>query len=62
MKLHLTCLQCGKPEDIEVARKDLLSWQCGELIQTAMPYLSDSQREMLISRICGKCFDEMFVD
>jgi len=25
-----------------------------------MPYLSDNEREVLISGVCGTCFDDMF--
>lgn len=39
---------------------DWQRWQEGELIQVAMPYLSDAEREMMISEICETCFDAMF--
>lgn len=34
----------------------------GEHIQNVMPYLSVDERELLISGICGKCFDEIIFD
>ena len=43
-----------------VENDDYQSWQNGKLIQDAMPYLTISQRELLISGICGTCFDKMF--
>jgi hypothetical protein len=39
---------------------DLQQWKDGELIQDAMPYLSADEREILISNICGLCFEQMF--
>ena len=43
-----------------VSNHDLKRWEDGELIQDAMPYLSAGERELLISGVCGKCFDKMF--
>jgi len=41
--------------------KDLSDWKSEKkYIQDAMPYLSDSEREILISKTCGECFDKMF--
>lgn len=34
----------------------------GSYVQDAFPYLSSAEREMLISRTCGPCFDGMFPD
>ena len=39
---------------------DYTSWENGALIQTAMPYLSADEREVLISGMCGPCFDNLF--
>ena len=43
-----------------VNEDDYTSWENGELIQNAMPYLSADERELLISGTCGTCFDNMF--
>jgi hypothetical protein len=41
--------------------KDLSDWKSEKkYIQDAMPYLSDSEREILISKTCGECFDKIF--
>jgi len=41
--------------------RDFIRWEEeGELIQNALPYLSADERELLISGICGGCFDKMF--
>lgn len=58
-----SCLECGDPVAMEVNESDLDRWLSGkELVQDAFPYLTADQREILISGICGKCFDKMFSD
>lgn len=54
------CPFCGHANEVEVNEMDYFDWQDGELAQNAFPYLSDDEREMLISGICPKCWDEMF--
>ena len=54
------CPFCGKGHEIEVNEMDYLDWKDGELAQVAFPYLEADEREMLISGICPKCWDEMF--
>ena len=39
---------------------DYTSWENGELIQNAMPYLTADEREVLISGICGPCFGGLY--
>ena len=51
---------CIRDRHITVGNADLDAWQNGTLIQDAMPYLSADDREILISGICGECFDNMF--
>ncbi len=55
-----TCLKCGDTSTITAAPEDVINWQNGQLIQDAMPYLDAGERELLISKTCGRCFDEMF--
>ncbi len=54
------CDTCDSETQMVVESDDYQSWQNGKLIQDAMPYLTISQRELLISGICGTCFDKMF--
>jgi len=54
------CLQCKQDFDIDVAPEALAAWRSGTLIQYAMPHLTPTERELLISRTCGACFDKMF--
>ena len=56
----VTCAKCGTVHTLKVNPGDVDKWRNGELIQSAMPYLAPTERELLISGICGPCFDEMF--
>ena len=54
------CIKCAEPQHITVGQADLDAWQSGTNIQNAMPYLSADDREILISGICGECFDKIY--
>lgn len=54
------CQKCLTQFELRGEDRDFDRWSQGELIQVALPYLSDDERELLISGICGECFDEMF--
>ena len=54
------CPFCGRANEVEVNEMDYLDWDDGKLAQDAFPYLSASEREMLISGICPTCWDTMF--
>lgn len=56
----IKCVDCGKDHNIKLCIDDLKKWQKGALIQNALPYLSSAERELIISGICGKCFDKIF--
>lgn len=60
MQIAIECNNCHKPYSVNVDEGDLERWKNGEAIQRAMPYLTVSHRELLISGTCGFCFDEMF--
>ena len=60
--IRATCLRCGETTTIKANVSDVFAWQNGELIQDVLSYLSEEERELLISKTCGKCFDEMFPD
>lgn len=57
-----TCIECKVLHEIHVSEEGLRRWESGELIQRAMPSVSEADRELLISGICGKCFDELFAE
>ena len=56
----ITCPFCGEDHAVEVNLAQFEAWQNGELIQRAMPNLSATEREQLISHICPKCQAEVF--
>lgn len=59
--VEVRCAICGTLYTIMYNRQDMVDWLSGQgFIQDIMPYLSDAERELLISRTCGSCFDEMF--
>ena len=59
-KVACQCTRCQDLHILLVEAEDLAAWRGGQLIQNAMPYLSPDEREILISGVCGRCFDEMF--
>lgn len=58
--INKQCMMCKQNVEIKVKAEDFQSWQEGAFIQNAFPYLSIDEREILISNICGTCFDKMF--
>lgn len=60
--MDVACNVCHDHFTLTVNTKDIIKWQQGTLIQDALDYLSDDERELLISNTCGPCFDHMFAD
>lgn len=58
--LHIECKLCHKLVTVVVKRHDYFDWKEGKLAQDAFPYLSEGEREVIMSMICEPCFDEMF--
>lgn len=59
--VSIPCRQCGVVHKVRVGLDDLEAWQSGEnLVQEAFPYLSAEQRELLLTRICSDCWNNMF--
>ena len=59
--LEVRCKECAADHVIFVRMSDYINWKNDKgFIQDLMSYLSDSDRELLISGICGDCFDRMF--
>lgn len=56
----INCPMCRKTHCVEVEVKAYEKWQNGELIQNAMPNLSATEREQLISGFCPDCQDKIF--
>ncbi len=58
--IKVVCPRCGKTFKIRVYPEDWSNYKNGMLIQDALPYLSDSERELLMSGLCPDCWDELF--
>lgn len=56
----IVCQSCGTSYNVTVTDQELEDWHYGMNIQNAMPFLSSNDRELLISRTCGSCFNKMF--
>ena len=57
-----TCTVCNKPQIIPFTIGQEERWHAGEHIQNVIPEVSADLRELLISGICGSCFDGLFTD
>ena len=58
--ISMICPLCGEDHAVEVNLAQYEAWQNGELIQNAMPYLTPTEREQLISSLCPKCQAKIF--
>ena len=58
--VSIICPFCGEDHTVEVNLTQYEAWQNGELIQNAMPNLTPTEREQLISQICPKCQAKIF--
>ena len=58
--VEMTCPFCGESHAVEVNLARFEAWQNGELIQRALPELSPTEREQLISGLCPKCQADFF--
>lgn len=54
------CAECHEATILHLPFNDVARWRGGELIQRVFPQLSEDVRELMISGICGKCFDQLF--
>ena len=53
--VEITCPLCNVEHAVRVDFAQFEAWENGELIQNAMPYLTFTEREQLISGLCPKC-------
>ena len=57
--LEVTCNKCFKTYVVFFKADDYNDWiDTKGFIQDLMPYLSASERELLLSGTCGECFDK----
>lgn len=61
MIYNVTCEHCKTQYSFEVPTGQFFRWVRGDgLIQDLLPELTDGQRELMISRTCDKCWNEIF--
>ena len=58
--VEIHCPFCGCVHTVEVNEDAYYDWQEGMLIQNAMPDLTPTEREQLISKLCPDCQDKVF--
>lgn len=61
-EIGMVCPFCGKVHFVTVDYEEYMAWENGECIQKAMPTLSPTEREQLISHICPDCQNSVFGD
>lgn len=61
MKINVggTCISCNKTVSIEIEESDYERYEAGSVYIQEIPGLTLDEREFLISRICGQCFDRI---
>lgn len=55
--IEKTCCVCNEVHKIQINIDEYNNWLSGTLAQKAFPNMSEADRELLISGVCGKCFD-----
>ena len=60
IKVTRQCRHCRQIKILEVSQEGWEMYLSGAHIQDALPELSDDDRELIVSGICGPCFDKMF--
>lgn len=58
--VEIHCPFCGKTHIVAVNEDAYYDWQDGMLIQDAMPDLTPTEREQLISKLCPECQKMVF--
>ncbi len=58
--VDVTCKECNVNYTIVLPKEPYIKWQTGTSIQKVFPEIDLDTRELLISGICGQCFDKLF--
>jgi hypothetical protein len=58
--VDITCCDCGITTTLDVTPAQVALHQAGAPAQAVFSHLSADERELLISRTCGPCFDSIF--
>lgn len=64
MKITRTSMISGltRTMEIQVSQEQLDAWEGGVLIQNAMPHLTDSEREFILSGITDDEWDSLYTE
>lgn len=64
MKITKYCFMTGKDhtKDLNITEEQIANWHKGMLIQHAMPHLTDSEREFLMSGLSDEGWNQLFKD
>lgn len=60
MEASAVCRPCGRVQVVALRRADYMRWRAGVKIQDALPYLSEGEREAMMTGTCGECWERMF--
>ena len=60
--IRVRCCVCDKVHELKVVEEDAMEYFSPNrrFIQDLFPYLTPSERELLVSNMCGECWDKMF--
>ena len=58
--IDIACLECNTNHTVVLDKERYIKWQTGTRIQEAFHEIDVDTRELLISGICGSCFDDLF--
>jgi len=61
VEVATTCRQCEKVVWVEAPEEEWEAYLSGTVAQLAFTNLTPDERELLISHICGTCFDKLFL-
>lgn len=60
--LTMKCPFCGEEHEVKTSEQDYVNYLAGDPIDVAFPNLNATKREQILSHICPKCQDEVFVE
>lgn len=58
--MSILCGGCGECKILSAPAANWNAYWSGALVQNAFPDMSPDDRELLISGICGPCYDSLF--
>ncbi len=60
IEVKIRCPFCGTVHSVSADLYGIYAWTHGTLIQNALPDLSATEREQLISKLCPDCQKDIF--